>query len=149
VRRIRRDPANPKLHALHVDIDENGTCSILAGNEGVIGVLPTLADLGLALAQRGLADQCDESIVGVVLTDDRDPTGATQVGCLARTTVGNEPDRPLVLIGVVQQSPHRPQIGEAILCRGCQPAIAHASDCLGRAGKPAVYLDGIALVFRS
>src|ERR1700758_4713945 len=100
-KRIRRDPANPKLHALHVDIDENGTCSILAGNEGVIGVLPTLADLGLALAQRGL-DQCDESIVGVVLTDDRDPTGATQVGCLARTTVGKEPDRPLVLIGVVQ-----------------------------------------------
>src|SRR5271170_2100939 len=59
--RLRRDPANPKLHAFNVDLDEDGVGAILFGGKvGAIGVFPTLADLGLALAQSGPADQRDE-----------------------------------------------------------------------------------------
>src|SRR5271169_3868160 len=148
--RLRRDPANPKLHAFNVDLDEDGVRAVLfVGEVGAIGVFPTLADLGLALAQSGLADQRDEGVVGIVLKDDRDPAGAAHLGHLARTSVGDEPDRPLVLAGIVHEPTHWPHIGEAVLRRGYQPAIAHALDRLGRTGKQAAHRDGIGLVFRS
>ena len=78
-----------------------------------------------------------------------DGLGAAHLGHLARTSVGDEPDRPLVLAGIVHEPTHRPHIGEAVLRRSCQPAIAHALDCLGRTGKQVAHRGGIGLVFRS
>ncbi len=89
-----RDTADPKLHTLDINLDESCVRSVsLARNIGVVGVLPKPADLGSALDQRARpADQCDEGIVRVVLKDEYDIAGTTNVGCLARTTVGNESD---------------------------------------------------------
>src|SRR5882724_206263 len=98
--RLRRDTANPQLHAFDVDLNESCVRAIcLVGKIGVEGVLPKPADLGSGLDQRGAAAQHNENIVLVALKDESDLAGTTHVGCLARTAVGNEADGPVVLFG--------------------------------------------------
>jgi hypothetical protein len=94
--RLRREAANPKLHALGVDLNESGVRSVLLARKiDVIGVLPAPAYLRCAFAQHGRADQCDVGVVGVVLKDDRDLADAPDVGRLARSTVDLIAGEPL------------------------------------------------------
>src|SRR6266478_5746009 len=139
--RLRRDTANPQLHAFDVDLNESCVRAVrLVGKIGAVGVLPKPADLGSGLDQRGPAAQHNESIVLVALKDDSDLAGTTDVGCLARTAVGNEADGPVILFGGGQQTPHWPRIGTAGFGFGHQPAIAHAGDSLCSACEEQAYI---------
>src|SRR5215469_8348224 len=147
--RLWRDAANPKLHALGLDLNEGGVRSVLLARKiHIIGGLPAPVYLRRALAQRSSPDQCNVGVVGVVLKDDRHLASAPDVGRLSRSAIGEEceeSDRPVVLVG----TPHWPRAGAAVLGRGRQPAIARACDGLGRAGEQPAHFDLIALVFRS
>src|SRR5215469_13540711 len=147
--RLRRDAANPKLHALGLDLNEGGVRSVLLARKiHIIGGLPAPAYLRRAFAQRSRPDQCNVGVVGVVLKDDRQLASAPDVGRLSRSAIGEEcegSDRPVVLVG----TPHWPRAGAAVLGRGRQPAIARACDGLGRAGEQPAHFDLVALVFHS
>src|SRR5215472_13991911 len=147
--RLWRDAANPKLHALGLDLNEGGVRSVLLARKiHIIGGLPAPAYLRRAFAQRCRPDQCNVGVVGVVLKDGRHLASAPDFGRLSRSAIGEEceePDRPVVLVG----TPHWPRSGAAVLGRGRKPAIARACDGLGRAGEQPAHFDLIALVFRS
>jgi len=147
--RLWRDAANPKLHALALDLNEGGVRSVLLARKiHIIGGLPAPAYLRRAFALRSRPDQCNVGIVGVVVKDDRHLASAPDVGGLSRSAIGEKcegSDRPVVLVG----TPHWPRPGAAVLSRGRQPAIARACDSLGRAGEQLAHFDLIALVFRS
>src|SRR5258708_12488038 len=144
-----RDTADPKLHTLDINLDESCVRSVsLARNIGVVGVLPKPADLGSALDQRGRpADQCDEGIVRVVLKDEYDIAGTTNVGCLARTTVGNESDVPVILVWAGQHTPHWPRVDTAVLGFGHHPAIPHTCHSLCTGCEQPPYFHTLALAF--
>src|SRR3982074_3426148 len=139
--RLRRDTANPQLHAFDVDLNESCVRAVrLVGKIGVVGVLPKPAHLGSGPNQHGPAAQHNESIGLVALKDESDLAGTTDVGCLARTAVGNEADGPVVLFGGRQQTPHWPRVGTAGFGFGHQPAIAHAGDSLCSACEEQAYI---------
>ena len=69
--RLWRDAANPKLHALGLDLNEGGIRSVLLARKiHIIGGLPAPAYLPRAFAQRSRPDQCNVGVVGVMLKDD-------------------------------------------------------------------------------
>src|SRR5215469_4932880 len=120
---------------------------LVGGKIRIIGTPPAPADLGRLLAQRGWADQRDEGVVGV-LENDCGLAGAPDLRRLARTTIGDEPDRPVVLVEVARQTTHWAHIRGAGPGRGCQPAVAHTCDRLRRAGEQPAHFYR-ALVFHS
>ena len=101
--RLRRDAADPKLHALNLDLDEDRTPAVCFGRKvDVISGLPTAAGLELVLAKSGSASQDDVGEIWLVLKEDRDGAVAPDVSRLVRPAVGEEPDLPFVLARVVQ-----------------------------------------------
>ena len=89
--RLRRDAANPKLHALGLDLNEGGIRSVLLARKiHIIGGPPAVAYLRRAFAQRSRPDQCNVGIVGVMLKDDRHLASAPDVGRLSRSANGEE-----------------------------------------------------------
>src|SRR5580658_7950780 len=149
--RSLRDTADPKLHTLDINLDESCVRSVgLAWNKRVVGVLPKPADLGSALDQHARpAHQCDEGMVRLALKDDDDIAGTTDFGCLARTTVSNESDVPVILVWARRQRTHWSRADTAGLGFGRQPAIPHTCDSLCSACEKLACFRIVALVFRS
>src|SRR5882724_10750335 len=116
--RFRRDATNPTLHALGADLNESSVRSLLlGGKKDVIGALPAAAHLRCVFAQHCRPGQRDEGVVGIVLKDERDLAGAPDIGRLARATIGDESNRPVVLVGGARQTPHWPRVDAAVLGR--------------------------------
>src|ERR1700747_2529831 len=131
---LGRNTADPKPHAFDGDLNEGCVRSVRVTAEiDLVGFLPKPADLGRIVKHRGPADQHDERIFRVLLKDELDVAGTPDVGRLARPTIGNESDRPAVLGGVGQDTPHWSRVSAAGLAFSHQPAIAHACDNLSGA----------------